>query len=148
MKRRKLGDVYAITLPDSSYRFGRLLHDDAIQIFRQPSGTLEFNPQIMRDVDFTVAIYRSAFKDSRLVFVTNIPFQNEDESWPPKTYLHHILNDTYSVYNRGQIFPSTKNECANLEPTAVWELEHIIDRITGRVDWIEKGKQAEQYKAD
>lgn len=140
--------MYAITLPDGRYRFGRLLHDGAIQVFRRASDAPEFDLSMMRDVDFTVGIYKSAFKDPRMIFVTSVPFQNENEAWPPKTYMYNPLADTYSIYERGVIRPASKGEVDGLEATSVWELEHVLDRITGRVDWVEKGKQAERYRAD
>ncbi len=46
-----------------------------------------------------------------------------------------VISDKYLIYKNGQMYPSTYEECKNLETCVVWELEHIIDRLMGDDKW-------------
>lgn len=38
-------------------------------------------------------------------------------------------------YVRGEIIPSTEDVCKDLERVAVWDRNHIVDRIMGDTKW-------------
>lgn len=47
-----------------------------------------------------------------------------------------IGTENYKIYDYGNIRPSTKEECANLEVCAVREQEHLIKRLSSdNDDW-------------
>jgi hypothetical protein len=141
--RRKVGDVYAVTLPDGRYAFGRLMEDTGMQFFDHTSPRQDADISKL-EIKFTVNVYNSEFKSPSLVFIKNVPFANEDDAWPPKTYMHDPIYKKYSIYYKGEFTPSTKEECNGLEPMAVWGLDHIIDQITGKRDWFAIMKDAEK----
>ncbi len=57
------------------------------------------------------------------------PFENEEKSWPPPMCIIDSITGEYSIYYKGETTRATQDRCSSLEEAAVWEAEHIIDRI-------------------
>ena len=64
----------------------------------------------------------------------NRPFADPADAHPPLYQMKDIFTGRYSVYDFGEIRPATEEECKHLEVCAIWENEHIIDRLMG-ADW-------------
>lgn len=133
-KRLKLGDVYAIPLPNGKFAFGRTFYDASIAIYRHIGETLEDLPET-EDYQFIVGIYEYVLKSGEWPIVDSRPFKNEDEKWPPPTCIIDSISGKYSIYHKGEIRTATKSECDGLEKASVWAAEHIIDRIMGDNKW-------------
>ena len=54
-----------------------------------------------------------------------------------KDMFYDMISGEYSIYFKGQISESTKDECIGLEEASVWENELIVDRIMGEDKWTE-----------
>jgi hypothetical protein len=129
--RRKVGDVYAVTLPDNKYGFGRLMEDASIQVFDYISDEPDIDVSQAK-VKFTVGIFDAEFRSPYLTFIKSVPFNNEDEGWPPMKCMFDPSNPGYySKYYKGQTTKSTREECIGLEAVEVWELGLIINRLLG-----------------
>ncbi|WP_375102284.1 Imm26 family immunity protein (plasmid) [Paenibacillus sp. RS8] len=133
-KRIKLGDVFAIPLPDGRFGFGRRFKDASIAIYRYIGSYIEDIPQD-EDYQFIVGVYDDVLKSGQWPVIENRPFSNEEEAWPPPACVIDKLTDEYSTYYKGEMRKATKLECEGLEIAAVWEAEHIIDRIMGDDRW-------------
>ncbi|TAA71993.1 hypothetical protein D2909_08290 [Planococcus salinarum] len=133
-RRRKVGDVYAIPLPDSTYAFGRAFRDAGIGIYRYIGNGLNDLPQD-EEYQFIVGVYESALKSGEWPFVENRPFETEEKEWPPPSCIKDKRAGEYAIYYKGQIRDATEEACEGLEVAAVWEAEHIIDRILGGTSW-------------
>ena len=83
-RRRKIGDVYAIPLPDGTYAFGRVLLESSVAFYKHRGNDINDLPPT-EDYEFTVGCYKDCFKE--WTFVENRPFNNEDEARPPLTYI-------------------------------------------------------------
>ena len=129
--RKKVGDLYAIQLPDNTYAYGRVLQEVSVAFYRHRGEKIEDLPD-KEDYEFIVGVHQSCFKE--WIFVENRPFADSGDSLPPCYQMRDIFTGKYSIYNFGKITPATKEECENLEVCAVWEYKHIIDRLMGR-DW-------------
>ena len=129
-KRIKLGDVYAIPLPNGMYAFGRVMKDAGISIYKHIGSSCKDIPQT-EEYQFIVGIYKDVLQNGEWELVENRPFNNEEEAWPPKQYIIDKINGRYSIYHKGEIVPSTEEECQGLEVAAIWDSHHIIDRIMG-----------------
>ena len=46
-----------------------------------------------------------------------------------------VPSGKYSIYRNGELLPSSYEECKDLETCAVWELNHVIDRLIGDDKW-------------
>ncbi|MFC4809846.1 Imm26 family immunity protein [Paenibacillus sp. GCM10023250] len=130
----KLGDIYAIPLPDGNYAFGRTFLDSGLAIYKQISNRIDDIPA-REEYQFIVGVYRSALKSGDWPVVGNRPFQDEEEAWPPPSCIVDRITGQYSIYHKGEITKSTYSECEGLEITAVWAAEQIIDRIMGVEKW-------------
>lgn len=133
-KRIKLGDIYAIPLPNGKYAFGRIFRDAGIAIYKHLGDSIEDLPQT-EDYQFIVGVYEDVLKSGDWPVVDNRPFANEEEAWPPPNCIIDSISGGYSIYYKGQITKSTKEECEGLEEAAVWDKHHIIDRIMGDDKW-------------
>lgn len=133
-KKVKLGDVYAIPLPNGMYAFGRVMRDAGISIYKYIGNSVEDIPKT-EEVQFVVGVYKDVLQSGIWTVVCNRPFNNEEESWPPKQYIIDKINGSYSLYFKGEIIPSTQDECEGLEKASIWDAHHIIDRIMGEDKW-------------
>lgn len=136
MKRNriKLGDVYAIPLPNGKFAFGRRFKDAGIGIYKHIGESIDDTPT-KQDYQFIVGVYDDVLKSGQWLVVENRPFQNEEEAWPPPACVIDKLSGDYSIYYKGEIKEASRSECEGLEIAAVWEAEHIIDRIMGEDKW-------------
>ncbi|TCM89721.1 immunity protein 26 of polymorphic toxin system [Paenibacillus sp. BK033] len=133
-RRIKLGDVYAIPLPDGKFAFGRRFKDASIAIYKHIGETIADIP-LSEDYRFVVGIYDYVLKSEEWPVVDNRPFKNDEEAWPPPYCVIDSLSGSYSIYHKGEISPSDKVNCEGLEIAAVWAENHIIDRIMGDDKW-------------
>ncbi|WP_370015241.1 Imm26 family immunity protein [Peribacillus sp. B2I2] len=133
-KRVKMGNVYAIPLPDKKYAFGKVYKDACIGIYKEIGNTMEELPK-KEEFDFIVGVYQDLLKSGKWPLVDYREFPSEEEAWPPEMSVYDTIAGTYSIYYKGEISPSTEKKCRDLEQAAVWEEEHIIDRIMGDDKW-------------
>lgn len=85
-KRIKLGDIYAIPLPNGKFAFGRRLKDASIAIYNVISDTIEELPQ-EEEYQFIVGVYDDVLKSGDWPVVENRPFPDEEGVAP--TCLYH-----------------------------------------------------------
>lgn len=132
-KRVKVGNLYGISLPNGKFAFGRIMRDAGIAIYNHIGNDITDLP-INEQYQFIVGIYKPDINND-LIFIKNIPFENEEQEWPPPSYIHNMVSGEYEIYYKGEISPSSKKECIGLERAAVWHINHIIDRIIGDDRW-------------
>ncbi|MFI8685750.1 Imm26 family immunity protein [Rossellomorea sp. NPDC077527] len=133
-KRIKIGDVYAIPLPDGKYAFGRIFKDGGIGIYKYIGDSMDDIPK-GEEYQFIVGVYEYVLKSGDWTIVENRPFKRDDEAYPPPSSIIDSTTGEYSIYHKGEIRSATKSECEGLEVTAVWADNHIIDRIMGDDKW-------------
>lgn len=133
-KRIKIGDVYAIPLPNKRYGFGRVFNDGGFGIYEHIGENINDTP-ISESYQFTVGVYRLALKSGEWTVVENRPFSHVDDSFPPPMCIIDSISGEYSIYHKGEIRKATKSECEGLEVAAVWDANHIVDRIMGDNKW-------------
>ncbi|KAA0542420.1 hypothetical protein FZW96_21365 [Bacillus sp. BGMRC 2118] len=136
-RRIKLGDVYSIPLPNGKLAFARRFKDASIGIYKQISNTIDDAPK-EEEFQFIVGVYDNVLKSGIWPVIESRPFKNEEEAWPPPCCVIDKLSGGYSIYYKGEMHESTKEECEGLEEAAVWDAHHIIDRIMGEDKWHKK----------
>lgn len=132
-KRIKVGNMYGITLPNGKFAFGRIMRDAGIAVYSHIGNDITDLP-ITDEYQFIVGIYKTDINKD-LIYIKNIPFETEENEWPPPCYIHDIISDKYEIYYKGEISPSFKERCVGLERAAVWHTNHIIDRVMGDDKW-------------
>ena len=138
MKKRRckinVGDVVQIKLPTGNFAYGRVFKDASIGIYKHQS-ELPDQPPREDDYAFIVGFYKDALTSGIWPVIEHRPFASDDTSWPPSNYIYDRINGQISIYYRGTMRPSTEAECRGMEKAAVWEANHIIDRIMGSTKW-------------
>jgi hypothetical protein len=89
-KKPKLGDIFAIPLPDGTCAFGRLYKEYTLAIYKKRSKDRNEIPDGISEkngYDFFVTVYADLLSDGQWTVVGNIPFDHNDDAWRPPTYI-------------------------------------------------------------
>jgi hypothetical protein len=121
--RSRVGDIVEIPLRSGRRAYGRVLRDASIAVYEG----LEFPHTGSRDFQFVVGIYDDALR--KLPVVGHDPSLSEDDDWPPPQRVTDKITGRSRLYVRGEIVDADEAECEGLEPAAVWDLHHIVERI-------------------
>lgn len=132
-KRIRVGNLYGICLPNGRFAFGRIMRDAGIAIYEHIGNDINDLP-IHEKYQFIVGIYKSDINKD-LIYIDHIPFEDEEQEWPPPSYIFDQIGGKYEIYHKGIITHSCFCECIGLEQTAVWHTNHIVDRILGDPKW-------------
>lgn len=85
MKKRqkeKLGNIYAIPLPDKTFAFGRL-YKERLAIAKERSDNINSFPDF-KNIDLFVGVYKDVLTDREWPIVGNILFEDGEDMWSPK----------------------------------------------------------------
>ena len=117
-----LGDgthCYALTLPEADFAFFDL-RSDSVQ---------ESTNVLSRPILFRVAVHKSAWATGRWPEISNVEVPG-DLLEPQPTFMQDAIDpERFSIYLAGHIRPASRAECEGLERCAVWDPEHVEDRL-------------------
>lgn len=133
-KRLKLGDIYRIPLADGRFAYGRLFKEYTLAVYKDIYEDV-FTLPPNENYSFFVGVYRDLLLDGKWEVVGNRPFYSEEDAWPPPQYIRDQITGKYSLYYKGNIIPSSKEECEGLEFAGAWDRHHVVDRIIGDNSW-------------
>ena len=126
----RVGDIFQIPLPDGRYAYGKVFRDASVGIYETIFDSPAELP-IESSFVFIVGLYDDVLKSGTWPIIGHVPFSSTEDEWPPPHLIKDVISGEYSVYHKGVIRPSTESECRGLEQAAVWDVEHVIDRILG-----------------
>jgi len=130
-----LGDemnCFAITLPDANFAF----FDSRTDLFVSPGEVLS------KPVLFRIAVHKAAWSTGRWPRVAKVAVPDA-LLVPVPMFIQDRLNpEQFQIYLDGSMRPATRAECGGLERAAVWDPEHVEDRLrdhyAGRPNvWVE-----------
>jgi hypothetical protein len=131
----QVGDIFEIRLPDDRFAYGKVFRDASIgvyeKIFSSPA-----EPPINSSFAFIVGLYDDILKSGMWPIVSHEPFGSVEAEWPPPACIKDVISGGYSIYHKGEIRASTAEECVGLEKAAVWDADHVIDRIMGGTKYL------------
>ncbi|WP_295068017.1 hypothetical protein [Ruminococcus sp.] len=130
--RRIVGNIGCFKMPDGRYGFGRIFQETAVAFYKH-IGVSEGDIPQTEDYAFIVGVYDSGVRKMKLV--EKRAYSSIEEVTAPSMSIKDPISGEYSIYKEGMIIPSDYEECKELEVCAVWELEHIIDRLLGDNKW-------------
>lgn len=136
MLKLKLGDIYEIPLPNGNKAYGRLYKEFTLGIYKKMCFSVDELPDT-EDYQFFVGVYKDLLQDGEWKIVGNRKFQAEEDAWAPPRCVIDAITKTGSLYFKGEITPCEYEECKDLEVAAVWDREHVVDRIMGDDKWLE-----------
>jgi hypothetical protein len=123
-----VGDVVQLELSEGVYAYGRVLRDASVAFYRQASSEPRRPPIGNRDFQFVVGVYADVV--ASLEVVGHDASDSDDDDWPPPSSVTDKIGGGVQLYYRGELRPATEEECRWLEPAAVWDLPHLIERLT------------------
>src|SRR5262249_5691470 len=132
MKRqqRTVGAVVKIPFDGKWFTYGQILDDAEVVVFDARSDCeLPIEEITKRSMICRVAMSYHAITKGRWLKVGKAPI-NEVLKTPVPRYIQDILRpDQFNIYCDGKIRPAAREECIGLEHAAVWEPEHVEERI-------------------
>jgi hypothetical protein len=109
----------ALTLPEADFAFfgpAALVDDASANLFSHP-------------VLFRVAVHKSAWSTGRWSRVARVEVPQDLLAPLPKFIQDPLNASKFELYVGGEIRPAIRAECEGLERAAVWEPEHVEQRL-------------------
>ncbi len=129
-QRRTVGAVHVVPLKDGTNVHAIALPEADFAFFDTRTEQLESLEQILKlPILFRVSVHKSAWSKGRWLKVgkVDVPAVLLE---PIETFIQDpIQPESFEIYRGGNIRPATKAECVGLERCAVWEPEHVEDRL-------------------
>jgi len=102
--------------------------DATVGFYQQTSREPTSPPLGSRDFLFWVGVYSDVLAGWERVAID--PFDgSEDQGWPPPMSVADPIDGRWRVYHHGAMRDADPAQAENLEPAAVWDLEHVVSRL-------------------
>jgi len=130
-----IGDIVMIPIGDCLFVFGRLLRDASIAIYNFASKeAVDLSQLASKGVLFDAGVFDTNIANGQWKIIGNIPFDNDDESWPSPQYIRDIINpNKYSIYCKGEMKPASEQDIQGLEKQVMYKPEELIEEINKRL---------------
>ena len=125
----KPGDVFQIPLPDGRFAYGRVFKDASVGIYSTITDEPLHPPTGSRAYLFIVGLYSDILEKGYWQVIDHDAFAPDESSWPPQYFVRDIISGDYQIYHRGEMRPAQPEEVEGLEEAAVYDREHIVERI-------------------
>jgi hypothetical protein len=129
---RNPGDVVRIALGDGFHAYARVMKEATFAVYNAHVPDTQELPLAAfhtLPILFHIAVMDHAVKKGRWKILGNISPEMLSTEVPPKFIQDPLDRTNFSIYRDGQIRRATREECIGLECAAVWEPEHVEDRI-------------------
>lgn len=130
-QQRTVGAFVRIPLGNDTFSYARILDDASFAIYDIRTNKKEVELEYLASfpVLFIVAVYNDAVTSCHWLKVGKLPIEENLQVLPPKFIQDQLNPKKFSIYEQGQDRPATREECEGLERSAVWEPEHVEQRI-------------------
>ena len=118
------GDILKIGLPG-----GRT---STCQMLEEPEFAF-FAPNDSSQLLFRIWVHKSAYSSGRWEKIGNSEIPPELASEVPR-FNQDPISGSLSIHQSGREYSATEEECVKLERAAVWEPNHVEDRITDHIE--------------
>jgi hypothetical protein len=147
IKKQKInpGDVFKIDLKNGKYVFGRVLKNPLYAFYDLQAETIPSLDYILsRPVLFKVWVMKYAITKNVWEVIGHRPLEIDLET-SPRFFKQDGISKKLSIYHESKETPASIHECEGLECAAVWDPNHIEDRLrdhfAGRKNkWVESLK--------
>ena len=130
-QRRKNGDIVEIVVDNKKY-FARVLENPLFAFYDiqvELDVLVLCEDIIMKPVLFKIDVMKYAITGGRWKVIGNLPL-SDDLLEPPVFFRQDALNDElFLYYADGTEAPASFEQCAELECAAVWDPQHVEDRL-------------------
>ncbi len=141
-KLRQIGDVAAIDLGEGWGSYARVLREPLFAFYDVRSKKEPDIDEIVdRPVLWRLMVMNYAVTNGRWPVIGSRPLEEELEI-EPTFFKVDPISKQLSLYRNGREWPATREECRGLERAAVWDPEHVeerlLDHFAGRSNrWVE-----------
>ncbi|MCK0115021.1 Imm26 family immunity protein [Gelidibacter sp. F63206] len=145
---RTIGAIVEIDLKNGDYCYAQILNDGlAFYDLKVKEKLSDFDVLLECPVLFFLSVYRDAISQGRWLKVGKLTIRKEFEVLPMKFIQDGLNPNIFELYNpnTGDITRTTKDKITGLERAAVWEANHVEDRLRDYYDgkpnvWLEQLK--------
>jgi hypothetical protein len=116
--RPQVGDVLQFTLPSVAF-----YNETTTEPGQPPIGS--------RDYQFVVGVYADVLGSKEVPVVGHDLSQGGEDDWPPPYRVQDPISGAMKIYHHGLMLNATPEDRTDLEPAAVWDYHHLIDRLMG-----------------
>ncbi len=142
-QRRTIGSIVKIPVADYHIHAQILLETDMVYFDTKGKNNISLKEITESPILFRVATNDNAILNGSWIKIGKIEIQDQ-LSKSVETFIQDALNpEKFEIYLNGEIRSATKQECVGLDRCAVWEINHIEDRIKDHYNnkpnvWVEK----------
>jgi hypothetical protein len=143
-QRRKEGDIVAIDLGDGTLAFARVLREPLLAFYDlrvRNQETPSIQEIVKRPVLWRIWVMNYAITGGRWKVMGNSPLE-EALKREPTFFKQDPISGDVTLYRAETEYPASIEECEHLERAAVWDPEHVEDRLRDHFDgrpnkWVE-----------
>lgn len=129
-QKRRPGDFFAVPLPDGDYAFGRILNDAMAFYDLKSKEIVDIEEILKANIIFKVWVTDYVITSGLYPIIGHKPLTEEEKN-PLVFAKRDVLSGQYYKYiEGGTMIPSSKEDLIGLELAAVWDHDHIEERLT------------------
>lgn len=125
--RRKEGDILSIIAEGEEY-FGRVLEEPFVAFYEHKAGDFTIDDVVERNIIFTIPVVNQAITRGRWSVIGRRPLSPQLRAPIPTFRQDDKSGKLYILIGNTEV-PATPKECVGLERAAVWDPEHVEDRL-------------------
>jgi hypothetical protein len=126
--RWRIGDVVEINLGKGTHSYAWVFKFPLVSFFgKRTKGHLQVEDVVRQPILFTLWVMKYALTSGRWRVVGNVPPGKGLRK--PQFFKQDSISGKLSIYGDDGDAPATKKQCAGLEQAAVWEPQHVEDRL-------------------
>ncbi len=131
-QRILIGALVELDLGNGNFAYARIVSKSELAFYDRlvKGGSSCAETMYGAPIAFVISVMNSAVRSGRWKIVGKQPLEPEFAQ-ERRYFIHDALTGQYSVYDgvTGDIHPSSAELCAGLERAAVWDAEHVEDRL-------------------
>ncbi len=139
MAKRKEGAFIEIVLPNGKYAYGRILQKASFAFYNiySDNNISDINAIQKSEILFINSVYKYAITKNRWKIIGVLDIEPKLKELPMEFIQDNLAPTQFEIYNpnTGEVRCAIKIECIGLERAAVWEPEHVEERI---IDFFEE----------
>lgn len=128
-----IGSILEINVENNYYVYAQVLGKANYAFFdyRTTNQLKDFTVLLDKPILFIASVYNDVVTQGHWLKVGKLELREDLEILPMKFIQDALHSDRFELYdsNTGESKPATKDQIKGLERAAVWEANHIVDRI-------------------
>ena len=124
-----VGDIVKIDLENGTFCFGRVLEEPLLAFYDlNVTDDPSLEEIVSSPILFKVWVMNHAITSGRWPVIGSLPL-DEDLQQPVKFFKQDPISKELCIYINAEEIPASLAECDGLERAAVWNPEHVEDRL-------------------